>query len=66
MKLSNLSVDEILAIVEPMMDNCLAGSNENDHGNMCGISPKECKVLLRQRSFLGIIPAPEVISPESL
>ena len=32
MNLSNLSVDEILAIVEPIMDNCLAGSNENDHG----------------------------------
>ena len=32
MKFSDLSVAEILAIVEPIMDNCLAGSNENDHG----------------------------------
>ena len=31
MKLSNLSTEEILNIVEPIMDNCLAGSNEGDH-----------------------------------
>ena len=30
-KFSNLSVDEILQIVEPIMDNCLEGSNEDDH-----------------------------------
>lgn len=31
MKLSNLSVDEIINIVEPIMDNCLEGSNEGNH-----------------------------------
>ena len=27
----NLSEDEILSIVEPIMDSCLEGSNEGDH-----------------------------------
>ena len=31
MKLATGSVDDILAIVEPMMDDCLAGANEGDH-----------------------------------
>ena len=31
MKLPNLSEDEILSIVEPIMDSCLEGSNEGDH-----------------------------------
>lgn len=31
MRLTELSDREILAIVEPLMENCLAGSNENDH-----------------------------------
>ena len=31
LKLSNLSVDEILKIVEPIMDNCLEGSNEGNY-----------------------------------
>ena len=31
LKLSNLTEDEILNIVEPIMDNCLEGSNERDH-----------------------------------
>jgi len=30
-KFSNLSVDEILQIVEPIMDNCLEGSNEGNY-----------------------------------
>ena len=30
-KFSNLSVDEILKIVEPIMDNCLEGSNEGNY-----------------------------------
>jgi len=32
MKLPDLSAGEILVIVEPIMENCLAGSNENNHG----------------------------------
>jgi hypothetical protein len=31
LKLSDLSSDEILKIVEPIMDNCLEGSNEGNH-----------------------------------
>lgn len=31
MQFSELSVEEILNLVEPVMDNCLAGSNENNH-----------------------------------
>ena len=31
MKFPNLSEDEILNIVEPIMDSCLEGSNEGDH-----------------------------------
>ena len=31
MQLSKMSTEEILEVVEPLMDNCLAGSNENDH-----------------------------------
>ena len=31
LKLSNLSDLEILKIIDPIMDNCLAGSNEGDH-----------------------------------
>ena len=31
LKLPNLSEDEILSIVEPIMDSCLEGSNEGDH-----------------------------------
>ena len=31
MKFPNLSEDEILNIVEPIMDSCLEGSNECDH-----------------------------------
>ncbi|MDA9164352.1 hypothetical protein N9O66_00205 [Alphaproteobacteria bacterium] len=31
LKLPNLSQKEILRIVEPIMDNCLEGSNEGDH-----------------------------------
>lgn len=31
LKLSSLSDLEILKIVDPIMDNCLAGSNEGDH-----------------------------------
>ena len=31
LKLPNLSEEEILRIVEPIMDNCLEGSNEGDH-----------------------------------
>lgn len=31
LKLSDLSSDEILKIVEPIMDNCLNGSNEGNH-----------------------------------
>ena len=31
MKLSDLSVEEILEKVEPIMENCLAGSNERNH-----------------------------------
>ena len=30
-KLSDLSLDEILKIVEPIMDNCLEGSNEGNY-----------------------------------
>ena len=30
-KFSNLSLDEILKIVEPIMDNCLEGSNEGNY-----------------------------------
>ena len=31
LKFPNLSEDEILSIVEPIMDSCLEGSNEGDH-----------------------------------
>ena len=31
MSLSQMTDAEILAIVEPLMDNCLAGSTERDH-----------------------------------
>ncbi|GIR63578.1 MAG: hypothetical protein CM15mP68_2440 [Pseudomonadota bacterium] len=31
MQLSKMSTEEILEVVEPIMDNCLAGANENDH-----------------------------------
>ena len=31
MSLSKMTDAEILAIVEPLMDNCLAGSTERDH-----------------------------------
>ena len=31
LKFSDLSIEEILNIVEPMMDNCLEGSNEGDY-----------------------------------
>ena len=31
MKLSDLGLEEILNIVEPIMDNCLDGSNEGNH-----------------------------------
>ena len=31
LKLSKLSLEEILSIVEPLMENCLEGSNEGDH-----------------------------------
>ena len=31
MKLSDLDLDQILNIVEPIMDNCLDGSNEGNH-----------------------------------
>ena len=31
MQLSKMSTEEVLEVVEPLMDNCLAGSNENDH-----------------------------------
>ena len=31
LNLSNLSLEEILNIVEPIMDNCLEGSNEGNH-----------------------------------
>ena len=31
MKLAAMTEEEILGIVEPMMDNCLEGSNEDDH-----------------------------------
>ena len=30
-KFTNLSVDEILKIVEPIMDNCLEGSNDGNY-----------------------------------
>ena len=31
LKLPNLRLDQILKIVEPIMDNCLEGSNEGNH-----------------------------------
>jgi len=31
LKFTELSVEEILGIVEPLMQNCLEGSNESDH-----------------------------------
>ncbi|MDC1061000.1 hypothetical protein OAP99_02295 [Flavobacteriaceae bacterium] len=31
LKLSNLSTEEILNLVEPLMDNCLEGSNEGNY-----------------------------------
>ena len=31
LKFTNLSEDEILNLVEPIMDSCLEGSNEGDH-----------------------------------
>jgi len=31
LKLSDLGLEEILNIVEPIMDNCLDGSNEGNH-----------------------------------
>ena len=31
LKFPNLSEDEILNLVEPIMDSCLEGSNECDH-----------------------------------
>jgi len=31
LKLSDLDLEEILNIVEPIMDNCLDGSNEGNH-----------------------------------
>lgn len=31
MLFTTLTDDEILALIEPLMENCLAGSNEGDH-----------------------------------
>ena len=31
MKFTHMTESEILSLVEPMMDNCLEGSNEGDH-----------------------------------
>ena len=41
MKFYNLSNDEILNIVDPIMDNCLEGSNEETIQNTLKISQTE-------------------------
>lgn len=51
MNFISMTQQEILSIVEPMMDNCLAGSNEGDHAK-------------HVRDFTGRIK--DIVTPENL
>ena len=68
MSLSKMTDAEILAIVEPLMDNCLAGSTERDHAKhvrdlriVCGPSSRR-KTLRRSSNPAS---PPTAISPNA-